>query len=91
MNLISKIIPASNDDDKWLGDYKIKIPLRRGARSSIKQADSGPDRRSFDEKQVRNALLIQDLKNRIKQIERTEHDSSSLDETKPYLGSPKRY
>lgn len=35
-------------------------------------------------------MLIRELKMRVKQIERTEAESSGLDETKPYLGSPSR-
>lgn len=30
LNLLSKIIPASHDDDKWLAEYKIKLPMKKG-------------------------------------------------------------
>ena len=37
MSLVSKIVPAEVDDDKWLGEYKIKNSIRKNMKMINKE------------------------------------------------------
>ena len=71
-----KHIVSEKDDEKFLKEYKIKMPAKRN-KSVLK------------ERSERSQIMIKELKSRIREIEKTEQSSSNnMEETRPYLYLP---